>query len=98
MNDCIFCKIIQGKISSEFVYESETVVAFNDVNPIAPIHILIIPKVHIESMNDITEKNNIIIADIVTVAVKIAKQKNIDSDGHEHCTFCRIFGRCKEAF
>jgi histidine triad (HIT) family protein len=83
MNNCIFCKIIQGKVSSEFVYESDTVVAFNDVNPIAPVHVLIIPKKHIESMNDIDTDNNMVIADMFAVAVEIAKQKSIDSDGYK---------------
>ena len=53
--DCLFCKIISGDIPSQKVYESETVVAFKDINPQAPVHILIIPKFHIESLAEITE-------------------------------------------
>ncbi len=83
MEDCIFCKIIQGEISSDFIYESDTVVAFNDVNPIAPVHILIIPRVHIASMNDINSDNSMIIADMVAVAVEIAKDKGIEKDGYK---------------
>lgn len=83
MENCIFCKIIQGEISSDFIYDSDTVVAFNDVNPIAPVHILIIPRVHIASMNDINSDNNMIIADMVAVAVEIAKKKSIEKDGYK---------------
>lgn len=83
MKDCIFCKIIQGEISSDFIYESDTVVAFNDVNPIAPVHILIIPRAHIASMNDIGDSDNILIADMFAVAVEIAKKNGIEKDGYK---------------
>ncbi|MEA3323058.1 MAG: histidine triad nucleotide-binding protein [Patescibacteria group bacterium] len=83
MKNCIFCKIVQGEISSEFIYESDTVIAFNDVNPIAPVHILIIPRVHIDSMNDINSDNSIIIADMFMTAVEIAKDKGIEKDGYK---------------
>lgn len=83
MKDCIFCRIIQGEISSDFIYESDTVVAFNDVNPIAPVHILIIPRAHIASMNDIGDSDNILIADMFAVAVEIAKKNGIEKDGYK---------------
>ena len=58
MLDCLFCKIIDGKIPSDIVYENEHVFAFNDINPIAPTHILVIPKEHISTLNDIEENHS----------------------------------------
>ena len=55
--DCIFCKIALGEINSQKVYEDEKILALNDLNPIAPVHILIIPKEHISSANELNEKN-----------------------------------------
>lgn len=55
--DCIFCKIINGEFGTEFVYESENTVVFNDINPKAPIHMLVCPKKHIESLNELDDKN-----------------------------------------
>ena len=57
MEDCIFCKIIKGEIPSNKVYEDDKVLAFHDINPEAPVHVLVIPKEHIESVNAINEKN-----------------------------------------
>ena len=56
-NDCIFCKIISGDFGTEFVYENEYCVAFNDINPKAPVHILVVPKVHVASLNELEDKN-----------------------------------------
>lgn len=78
--DCIFCKIISGEIPSSKVYEDDQVFAFNDIQPTAPIHILIIPKEHIESAADINEKNSNIVAHIFEVAAQITKDMNL-SDG-----------------
>ena len=55
MDDCVFCKIIKGEIPSEKVYEDEDVIAFKDINPVTPIHILVIPKKHIATLLDVTE-------------------------------------------
>lgn len=57
MTDCIFCKIANKEIPSNLVYENENVVAFNDINPCAPVHILVIPKKHVESLNELEDKN-----------------------------------------
>ena len=56
MTDCIFCKIVNGEIPCEFIYEDEKIVAFNDLNPQAPVHFLVIPKKHYASLNDIDSK------------------------------------------
>ena len=78
--DCIFCKIANGEIPSTKVYEDDTVVAFNDLEPQAPTHILVIPKKHITSAADINEENSGVIAHIFEVIAKIAKDQNM-SDG-----------------
>lgn len=74
MNDCLFCRIVAGEIPSAKVYEDETVYAFKDINPIAPVHILIIPKVHISRLEDVTPENSAVISHIYEVAAIIARQ------------------------
>lgn len=76
--DCIFCKILKGEIPSSKVYEDDLVFAFNDIEPQAPVHILIIPKNHIASAADITAENSAVVAHIFEVAAKIAKEKGLD--------------------
>ena len=90
MADCIFCKIISGEIPSSKVYDDETVMAFNDVSPEAPVHVLIVPKAHISSANDITEENAQVVSKIFLAAKKIAEDMNIAEDGY------RIVNNCGE--
>lgn len=90
MNDCIFCKIINGEIPSTKVYEDDKVFAFKDISPEAPVHVLIVPKKHIESTNDLNENNSSIIAHIFTVASKIANEQGIKDSGY------RIVNNCGE--
>lgn len=85
--DCIFCKIVSGEIPSAKVYEDDTVVAFNDLEPQAPVHVLIIPKIHITSMADINEENSGVVAHIFEVAAIIAKEKGLD-DGFRVVSNC----------
>ena len=73
--DCIFCKIANKEIPTNLVYEDEKVVAFNDLNPQAPIHVLIIPKAHYESMNEINSKDAF--GDIFSAVVKVAQKLGI---------------------
>lgn len=77
MDDCLFCKIIAGKIPSKKVYEDDTVFAFCDIDPQAPVHILIVPKVHIKSAAEINESNSEVVAHIFEVAAKIAKEEGL---------------------
>lgn len=79
MEDCLFCKIIKGEIPSTKVYEDEFVYAFNDINPQAPVHVLIIPKEHISSAAEITAENSAVLPHIFEAAAKIAKQLNLDN-------------------
>ncbi|MDR0917627.1 MAG: histidine triad nucleotide-binding protein [Oscillospiraceae bacterium] len=77
--DCLFCKIIAGEIPSTKIYEDEYVYVFKDINPIAPIHYLLVPKIHIADANGITPENSHYIAKVFEVAAKIAEEENIPS-------------------
>ncbi len=81
--DCIFCKIVNGEIPTEFLYEDETLVVFRDINPHAPVHILIVPKKHIRSINDLTENDREIISHMIMVGKDIAKKESINSSGYK---------------
>lgn len=86
--DCLFCSIIKGDIPSTKVYEDETVFAFKDINPMAPVHILIIPQTHLSSINDVTEENSAVIAHIYEVAAKLAKEMGIAESGYRVVSNC----------
>lgn len=75
--DCVFCRIASGEIPSKKAYEDESVVAFYDLEPQAPVHILIIPKEHIASAAEITSENSSIVAHIFEVAAKLAAENNL---------------------
>lgn len=85
--DCIFCKIANGEIPSTKVYEDDTVVAFNDLEPQAPSHILVIPKAHISSAAEVTPENSAVIAHIFEVIAKIAKDNGF-KDGFRVVNNC----------
>ncbi len=85
--DCIFCKIVNGEIPSNKAYEDDKVLAFYDLEPQAPVHILIIPKEHIACAADITPENSAVIAHIFEVAAIIAKEKGLD-DGFRIVNNC----------
>ena len=88
MENCIFCKIIKGEIPSQIVYEDEKVVVFKDINPVAPVHVLIVPRVHIESVRDIGERNADVIADIHFAANKAAEKLGISQKGFRLINNC----------
>ncbi len=90
MVDCIFCKIAQGEIPSNIVYEDDKILAFKDLSPQAPVHILLIPKEHIKSANDLGEDNSHIVGHIFTIANKLAKELEIADAGY------RIVNNCGE--
>ena len=75
---CIFCKIVNGEIPSKKVYEDGDIVAFHDINPQAPVHIVVIPKIHIASMNEITPDNSAVAAKIFEKIPEIAKSLGLD--------------------
>lgn len=83
MPDCIFCNIINKKISTEFIYEDDLLVAFNDIKPSAPVHILIVSKKHIPTINDITDTDEKLMGQMILTAKKIAKDKGLDKSGYK---------------
>ena len=87
MMDCIFCKIIRGDIPSSKVYENEYVYAFRDINPQTPVHILVVPKEHISSVDEITAENSAIVAKIFEAIPEIAKSEKL-SGGYRVISNC----------
>ena len=87
MNDCLFCKIAAGTIPSTKVYEDETVLAFRDIAPMAPTHILVIPKAHIPNAASVTPENSAVVAHIFEVIGEIARAEGLD-DGFRVVSNC----------
>jgi len=79
MENCLFCKIVAGTIPSTKVYEDETVLAFRDIAPMAPTHILVIPKTHIPSVDGVTAENSAVVAHIFEVIPRIAKAEGLEN-------------------
>ena len=79
MSDCIFCKIIAGEIPSQSVYEDEYVLAFRDITPQAPVHIIIVPKEHIASAAELDPENSYLAAKCLEAAAKLAKSEGLDN-------------------
>jgi len=90
MENCIFCKIAKKELPSTIVYEDDKVLAFNDINPVAPVHVLIIPKVHIKNVMELDEQNADIMKDIHLAAKKIADKLGIGEKGF------RLINNCGE--
>lgn len=90
MEDCIFCKIVKGEIPCEKIYEDDMVLSFKDINPGAPVHVLVIPKKHISSLNEVNEENSKVIAHIFVTAKEIVKKLGVDETGY------RIVSNCGE--
>ena len=80
--DCIFCSIINGKIPSDIIYQDSDFIAFRDIHPQAPVHILIIPRIHIPSINDLTDKQQKLMGQMILVAKKIAETEKISISGY----------------
>ncbi|HHT73135.1 MAG TPA: histidine triad nucleotide-binding protein [Firmicutes bacterium] len=76
--DCLFCRIAAGEIPSDIVFENERIVAFRDINPVAPVHILVIPKEHIASMAHLKEEHQALMGEIMTSIQKLAEQEKLD--------------------
>ncbi|NLP44717.1 MAG: histidine triad nucleotide-binding protein [Peptococcaceae bacterium] len=86
MSDCIFCKIVNKEIPSEVLYEDDQILAFKDINPVAPVHILVIPKKHIISVNDIIDEDSGVIGNIFIVIKKLALQQGVAETGYRVIT------------
>jgi histidine triad (HIT) family protein len=81
--DCLFCKISHGQMGTDFLYENENLVVFRDINPHAPVHLLIVPKRHIRSVNDLTPADNDILAEMITIARQMAEKEKVDTSGYK---------------
>jgi len=92
MSDCIFCKIADKKIPSKIVYEDEFILAFDDVSPQAPVHVLLIPKKHIATLLDVTDTDLHLLSHMVKVANMIAAEKGIAERGFRLVTNCNPEG------
>lgn len=88
MEDCLFCKIIKREIPSNTVYEDEEILAFRDINPVAPVHVLVIPKKHISSLVDLKPEDEALVGRIYSVINKIAKQENVFESGFRVVVNC----------
>jgi len=91
-NNCIFCKIAAGEIPCEKIYEDELIIAFRDIAPVAPVHVLLVPKVHIQSANEITSENSHIVARIFEVASNLALELGIAESGYRIVNNCGADG------
>lgn len=81
--DCTFCNILSKEIPTKLLFENETLIVFKDINPIAPVHLLVVPKKHIRSINDLTDPDQKIVAELVMVAKEMAKKVGISSTGYK---------------
>jgi histidine triad (HIT) family protein len=82
-DDCQFCKIVNGDTSTQFLYENDTLVVFKDINPHAPVHLLIVPKKHIRSINDLKQDDKNIVSEMITIARDMAKKESISKSGYK---------------
>ncbi len=82
-NDCLFCKIVKGEVPSKFLFEDDSFVVFRDIHPHAPVHILIVPKRHIRSINDLTTDDDEIIGKMFIIARDMAKKEGVDKSGYK---------------
>lgn len=88
MKDCIFCKIVGGEIPATKVYEDGDILAFDDVNPQAPVHVLVIPKRHVATLNEVDPDDAELMGRIVLAATKVAKIKGLEDSGYRLVTNC----------
>ncbi|MDO5718800.1 MAG: histidine triad nucleotide-binding protein [Tissierellia bacterium] len=86
--DCIFCKIANGEIPTEMIYEDDTKAVFKDLNPQAPVHLLVIPKEHISSNNEIDSENKQIVGEIFELIKNLAREMNFDKNGYRIVNNC----------
>jgi len=82
-HDCLFCKIANGATDTRFLFENDHVVVFRDINPHAPVHLLIVPKRHIRSINDLESSDDQILAELIMVAKQMAVQEGVAQSGYK---------------
>ena len=81
-NNCLFCKIISGDIPSEFLFQDDELVVFKDINPIAPVHLLIVPRKHIRSINDLAQDDGTVISHMIMTAKHMAEKIGVNQSGY----------------
>lgn len=81
--DCIFCKIIKKELPAEIVLEDKNIIVFEDIHPLAPVHLLVVPKKHIQTINDLTPKDKQLVGEIFLTAKKVAEKSGIDKKGYK---------------
>jgi len=87
-SDCLFCKIAAGEIDADVIFESDAVIAFRDINPQAPTHVLIIPTCHVSTINDLAESDTDLVGRLYLVAKEIAGREGIAEDGYRTVMNC----------
>jgi histidine triad (HIT) family protein len=92
MSDCIFCKIVEGKIPCTKIYEDDQMLAFDDIHPMAPVHVIVIPKKHVSTLMDIDTKSSSIANNLINAAQKVAKIKGIAARGFRVVINCNDEG------
>lgn len=83
MDGCLFCAIAAGETGTEFLFESETLVVFRDIHPHAPVHLLIVPKKHVRSVNDITAEDGPLMGEMIAVAREMAAKAEVSASGYK---------------
>lgn len=87
-DDCLFCKILAGDIPADVIYESETAIAFRDINPQAPLHVLIIPRKHVATINDIQVEDQATVGSLFSAAAEIAQREGFSDEGYRAVMNC----------
>lgn len=88
MSDCLFCRMVKGEIKPDVVYEDEDVLAFRDLNPQAPLHVLVIPKLHLATLNDLDETHAALMGKLFLAARKVAEQEGLAERGYRTVINC----------
>lgn len=92
MSPCLFCQIANGELSPEIVYETDEVLAFRDINPQAPVHVLVIPRVHIPTINDLDEAHAILVGKLYLAAREVAQRTGLTQPGYRTIMNCNADG------
>ena len=92
MGDCFFCKIAKKEIATDLIYENKNIVAFRDINPQAPVHILLIPKLHFSTLNDLMSNDKYLAGNLIDNAAKLAKREGIAEQGYRTVFNCNEWG------
>ncbi len=92
MSDCLFCRMVAGEIQPDVVFQDEHLLAFRDIDPQAPVHILIVPKRHIATLDDLTDADEPLVGHLVTTAARLARQEGIADSGYRTVLNCNADG------